>query len=407
MSMPRVYVRDGSRATIGVMSNWTELQYIQRRNEPGRWTITTSSVHDADLISPPMDGAGVLDGARGVIIRLDGDDGEPITLASGWLEGYPLEKNENGATTWIAAGFDDTVLLQDSLGWPLPGEPIEEQVERDDVREGQASDRIRAYALANISQRLQIPGFGTGSEWHRLGPEGTSRSRFDNLLDIAKEAAGKDLNFRVIQQETDSRTLLLEQWVPPDKRLEVQFSPQLGTVTGWEHTYEPVESSRVILGLAGEDEDRVFREYSGHITEQELGGVRKIETFEDKRDIATLDDEGDPVDGWEQEAMDHARTYLEERRLRPRFTFTLTGGPGMRAGVNFNAGDLVRAYKTITPNGEPIGLVEDLITETSTTWNADGEKCEVRIGGEDGFGLRTERKLRRAMQRIRFLERQK
>lgn len=379
MSDVEVYIRRADRQTTGSTSRWTSLTLVQRRNDVGTWTLVTSSPEDAQALSPVVDAAGDIVQPRGVIIRRDDGTGGQITVASGWCDGLPNVVQSNGRTEWTFTGWDDTVLLADTECWPLPSAPVTAQTDAYDVRTGPRSNRIRDYWIVNVENRLAIPGAVGGNQLN-LGSTGTSRARFRNLLELAQEIAGRETNFAVRQRDSD-RALFLFQGLPIDKRLAVQFSPQLGTVHGWSYTATPAEATRVVIGAGGEGAARGFREYVNGAEEASLGGVRKIERFKDRRDLDITNPE--PGDDWLAEAAEDAAEFLEENRSRATFTIDATDMQGMRYGTDFAVGDLVRAYIDTDNDGQPVGLVDDLIEEATVTWSSQGERVDVRIGSLD------------------------
>lgn len=381
MTPPEVYIRGTDRRTLGLASSWVRLDLHALRNDVSRWTLVTRDAATAALLSPPTNAEGRMTGARGVIIRRGGG-----TIVSGWCDGSPNVTNDGYVTEWTFSGWDDTVIMADALCWPRPLSPIDQQTDRDHVIQGPASNRIRDYFIQNVGVRLAIPG-ATGGDQLNLGPNRKSRARFRNLLELAQSIAHRDLNFQVRQRD-GNRDLFLYQWLPVDKRpgrhpKPVVFSPALGTVHGWSHEFTPATATRVVVGAGGEDEQRGFREFIGHVSEEELAGVRKIEKFEDRRDLSLTDEDDNPSDEWVDEAREDASEKLAEATSRATFTINITGQPGYEYGIDYTVGDLVRAYIDQDANSQPIGLVDDLIDEVTVTWSAEGEQAEIRVGSPD------------------------
>src|SRR5690606_33266971 len=105
--------------------------------------------------------------------------------------------------------------------------------------------------------------------------------------------------------------------------------------------------------------------------------------------------------GWEDEALDAAREFLDESTSRASFSIELSPGPDLRYGIHYEVGDLVLAYIGQDENSQPVGLIEDLIEEAEITWNEEGERAAVNIGG-----AATETTNRRLERWIRLLQRQ-
>lgn len=380
MADVEVYVRGPVRATAGLLASWSSLTLVQRRNDVGRWTLTLPLADEA-ILAP----------GTGVVIRRDG-----TTLASGWRWPHYSVAVRGAEREWTVSGWDDTVILADTLCWPRPQSAIGSQVDRDNIATGAASTRVRTMFQRNVVDRLVVPGANQGTD-PVVGPSGTSRARFRQLLELAQEACGTAVNFRVVQRDSDN-ALALEFREPEDLRLAVQFSPDVGTVHGWELSDAGPEVTRVIVGAGGEDVDRLFRQRTS--TDLGLAGsresdwqhVRRIEEFHDARGL-------DPA---EPSTPDEADAQADEELLRGRarqsFNLTVSDVPGQRYGVDYLVGDLVRAYAEDVP-------VDDLVEQVEVTWDADGgERTTVWVGpvdDPDEADARRERSLRR---RIRQLE---
>lgn len=389
-----VYIRDRNRRTIGMTTSFESLDLSQRRCDFGQWTLVTRSADDAEMLRRSSPGYAA--GPRGVIIKNHG-----VTVDSGWANLQVDTVHTEGRTEYTIRGFTDTVLMADTECRPKPDAPITAQSDAYDVRSGPASNRIRDYLIANTANRLGILGVAGGNQLN-LGPIGTSRARNIGLLELAQGIAGRSLNFQIRQRDSDG-LLFLYQWVPVDRRADVVFSPATGTVHGWSHTSTPAEATRVVIGAGGEGAARGFREYV-NLTEEDLwAGVRKIERFKDRRDLDIANPQ--PGDDWETEAGTDAAEFLNEAASRATFTLDATG-TGYALGRDVVVGDLVRAYRGLDGNGQPIGLVDDLLQEGHTTWTKESERTRFRVGSYDDLRLaaRIEKVLRQIGRRISAVE---
>ena len=390
----QVYVRDMNRETIGMLTSWVSLNVVARRNDVGTWTLVTQSPDEASLLSPPVNSAGQLTGNRGVILRREDDNGEPFTFFSGWLSKDPDIEHSGGRTTWTFTGYDDTRLLLQALCWPKPTAAANQQTDTHDRRTGPASNRIRDYFIVNVVTRMGVPGAAGGSQLN-LGPSGVTQARFIGLLELAQTIAGRTLNFTVRQRDTD-KALFLYQWLPQDKRLSVQFSPALGNVQSWKRTSTETAVNRVIIGAGGEMELRVFRQFQD-TSDMAIWGL--IEQFKDRRDVTPTDPNIEEIlqaDGLE---------FLDENKGRSTFTIDIDGTPDARPFVHFAPGDRVRAYIDQDENGQPLGLVDDLIEQIEFEFSAEGERGSVQIGKPDQtLDDRFAARLRLDTRRLSFLE---
>lgn len=382
-----LYARQSDRSTGGLLTSWSQLSLIQRRNDVGRWLLTLHSADDAALLGQ----------GSGLVIRRDGE-----VLDSGWR--WPkYDITATGADVrWLIGGDTDTVIMQDTLCWPQPTQPIGSQTDRDFVTalNVPASNRVRTFFLANTVNRLAVPGAAVEPPAH-LGPQGRSRARFRELLDLAQEICGQDVNFQVRHRASD-RALVLTFWEPEDKRLDIQFSPEVGTVHAWTFADAGPESTRVIIGCGDEEEGRVFRQRTASQAglvgsrESDWGNVRRRETFLDARDLKPDDEEVD----LENEARNRGDAELTDKRRRQSFSVDVTDLPDEQTfGTHFGVGDLVRAYAV---PGVP---VDDLIEQVEWTVDADGgERTKVWIGPVDDPQERNARRERDMRRMIKNLE---
>lgn len=384
-----VTIRNENRRDAGQITTFESLQLLQRRCDAGRWTLVTKNPRDAGALWPKMDSEGKITANRGVILRRS--DGY---LASGWQDRPPTVVNDGKTTTWTFQGWDDTYLMYRALCYPLPTAPVTAQTDAHHVVTGSASERIREYFRANVVARRAIPGADAGATT-AIGPAGETQLRFDRLLTAAQVIAGRELNFRVVQR---GASLVLEQWAPVDKRSSIVFAPEAGTVTGW--SFEPTESkaNTVVVGAGGEMALRGFREYSDSDDSDAWG---PIEEFKDRRDLSLENPD------WFLVAEADARQFLAESVSRNTFKITLKGSPKRRYGIDFIVGDRVRAYIDTDDDGQPVGLVDDLVEEATTTWSSAGEVCNVVIGSANNPQNPVQwlsQRLLLAMDRIRQLE---
>lgn len=237
-----IYTRGMDRRTTGMLSNWTSLSLVIRRNGVSKWTITVPYTEDVKLLGP---GSGV------IITREDG-----TVLLSGWRWPEYQITTRGSQSELILSGWDDTVMMEDTLCWPRPQSPISGQIDKDHIVTGRASTRIRTYFNSNVIGRLAIPGATLDTD-PVAGRIGKSRVRFTQLLEHAKDIAALDLNFRVVQDPSGT-DLVLKVWEPLDQRLSVQFSPHIGTVTEWMMSDSGPSATRAIIGCGDEAEGRLF-----------------------------------------------------------------------------------------------------------------------------------------------------
>jgi len=390
----QVYVRDSNRQTFAELTTWSTVTVIGRFNDVGQWTLITENPLEAQALTPPTNSLGQITARRGLIFRREDTAGTPQTFMSGWLSKEPDVESSEGQTQWTFNGYNDTNLLRNALCWPRPTAAATAQTDSHDIRIGPISNRIRDYFIANVVTRQGVAG-ATGGSQVNLGASGITKARFKGLLELAQELCGRAINFEIRQRDSD-QALFLYFWLPEDKRLSVQFSPSLGTVQAWSRSSSETTCNRVILGAGGEMELRVFRQFQDA---EDISDWGPIEVFKDRRDLSpedpTLEDEL-TVDGL---------TFLDESKGRSTFTIDVSGAPGSLPWVHFRPGDRVRAYIDTDDNGQPVGLVDDLVWQVDAEWSAEGESGTVQIGNpEDVPDETTARTIRKTIRRVNDLE---
>lgn len=367
----QVILRGPQRQNLGDCTTWASVSVVARRNDLWQWTLVTSNPADAALMLPATNTAGKITSNRGVILRRIQPDGSAVTFMSGWQSKYPDVSTDGGLTTWTFTGYDDTKLLASATLWPKPDAAVTAQTDTHHRISGPASNRIRGYAIANLVTRLGVDGFSTGSQLN-LGPSKPSQARFDDFLPFAQNIAGRALNFQVRQRDSDS-DLFLYQWLPPDRRSSVRFSPALGTVTAWSSASTEPTVNVVIVGAGGEGVLRRFRRY---VDQASINVYGPLEVFKDRRD---LNPDEDP--DWELQAEVDALEILEEGAARSTFQIDIQGADGARPFVDYVPGDRVLAYADADEAQQPIGpVVDDLVEEIQVTYSAEGEQGTVRVG---------------------------
>lgn len=393
--LPQVYVRDSDRATVGDAPTWRSLTVVKRLIEVGRWTIELADVSVWQLFNEAVNEGGW---PRGVIILRDGQ-----VICSGWAD-EAKNQNENGRPGWYISGWDDNDYLWKCLAWPSPSNSISSQGAHHTVT-GPAETRFKTYAQANLVDRLDVPGVVVAEDLGR-GSSGKTKSRFKKLLEIAHDLHIQT-NLVFTAQQNLSREIVVDVRERRDRRLDIQFSPDVGTTPSYGYTTKAAGYTRVIVAAGGELENRGLRLVAD---EPSQNRAMRPELFVDARgiDIAEPD--------WEIEADERGQEALDEHRARATFPITVKEAPGLRYGPDyvldgipmkgFLEGDLVRAWLT-HDQGPTDPRVDDVVTEVELSWRNGQPFADVTasIGPKDdqeGIDARRERDLRR---RISSLER--
>jgi len=364
---------DGSIASE--LTSWDQLDVVVRWRDVGRWTLVTD---DPDSVSF------FTDRRTGIVVKR----GDTVVL-SGPRDYMQLE-SRGGVVTATLGGPDDTIKLADTLAWPLPASAVTAQTDRDDKRTGTAEALIRAYLSANRVTRMGDPiTLGTSGD---LGTSRTYRARFTNMLELVQAVVSSDaaLGFRLAQL-TD-RTIGLQVWLADDRTSIGPLLDGAGGMTDWTYVEQAPEVTRVIVGGGDEGSARMFRQRINTAAETEW--ARKVEAFEDRRDVKPSDDTATA------ELLETADEKLAEGGPSQSLRVQVSDALGIIYGVDLTVGDLVRVY--------PAGVqVDDRITEATLTVTRDqGEVTTLWVGLKDADpDERVEERARSLRRRLEQLER--
>lgn len=351
-----VEVRNGSFERVGqlVSADLNGLTAVLRYNNVGSWSISLPFDHRlVDELRAP---------SAGIIISL-GDN----VIFSGYTTSAKLEQSqENPLGDWIIEGVDDSVILAEHLAYPLPSvADVTLQTQANDHRTGYAETVIKGFVEDNISAGAgtvrALPHLSVETDLMR-GTAVTGTARFTNLQDLIYGLAQTGgIGYRVEQVGDGVQFQVFE---PVDRSQTIRMDLDNGKLTRTEYVYGQPKATRVIVGGAGEAEERVFYEGSNATSlAAETAWARRVEKFIDSRG-------GDAADVLEQSA---AEALVDEGKTIVNMSVTPSDDQTMRFGVDWNLGDRV----TIV-----VGLVEStaVVTEVGINVAEDG----VRIGATVG-----------------------
>ncbi len=215
-----------------------------RLNDLGTWTMELpAETHAARHLVP----------RAGVVLTRDG-----VVVFSGPIRA--IEERHTATGTLLAVtGIDDTGQLSERDVWPDPaGPPF---ATSHDVRTGPAETRLHQYvsfhAANNALARRNIEGLSIGTDSGR-GAVGTTRARFDNLLELLQKIAAPDgLVFTVLQIEGEFQ---FQTRLARDLRSSVVFSLDRGNLASAVMTDEAPVANRMIAGGDDAGTRRAFAE---------------------------------------------------------------------------------------------------------------------------------------------------
>lgn len=263
-----VFVRDNQTGKLrGQLDTISSLQWVERWQELGTWTLEVPRGPQADLLV----------GGRGLIVEVDG---EP------WASG-PVQTATRKARSVTVSGPGDGVLLARMLARPAPLGGYNE-VERD-VRTGQASEVAAQFVDLNAGQGAVL-GRRVLAVLHQepFGPTLTAAARFEALLAVLRRVlVPEGLGFRVMMRRGQPLPVF-EVLVGRDRRRLIEFSESRETLAEDSTiTIEAPAATHAIAGGAGEGTERVFGEAVDPSTEVIWG---RTEVFVDARETdADLD----------------------------------------------------------------------------------------------------------------------
>lgn len=318
-----VEVRDRSLARRGVIRpEELNLQATLPFNDVGSWTIAIASDHPmADVLRAP---------GGGIIVSTKDD-----TLFSGPSVGPDLTaSSDDPAGTLTINGVTDSVLLEDRLAYPEPGnvDPTK-QTEAHDVRTGVAETVMRQYVSWNCGPDAPIgrrdPHLTLPADQGR-GPTVTKSARFPVLLNLVNEiAASAGLGWRVVQKGS---VRVFEVTTVADRTAAVRLSLLNNTLASQKLAISPPTATRVLVAGQGEEVDRRFYEGTTDDAEQaETDWGRRIEVFVDQRQSSDANEYKQKAD----EVLAEQGTTVVGVELVPMDNI------GMTFGTDWNIGDRV------------------------------------------------------------------
>lgn len=349
-------VRDRAGSTLGLLSDWDGLEWIDRYADVGSGKVDCEpSERNRELVRAGAviavrDDRGVLQ--AGPLV----DFGEVLTE-----RGLKLQPTWRNANEWLRRRlcFPDP-SSRIPAGGPLP--------EGSDDRRGATSSVIMGYVDANLGPSAlperRVPGLVMGRD-DGVGVVLTAdvQARFDNLLDLSRQLAVTGaVGFAL---DLDDRQYTFNTWQVEDLSADVVFSVQTHNVQASTFTVSAPSATAVIAGGKGEDLERVFAEVQSpeSLVDESVWG--RIEVFRDDRSA-----EADSL-------IAGALRDLSEKGSRVAAEFTPTNR-ALVYGQDYRLGDLVTCV--LRPG---LSVVKP-IREVSTSVSVSGGRRVRPVAGDYG-----------------------
>ncbi|WP_165498519.1 siphovirus ReqiPepy6 Gp37-like family protein [Streptomonospora litoralis] len=362
----RILVRDENRTIIGEIDDEQSLDVRVRHLDAGAWTVTVDAGSaSADLLQAGEGILFVVDGA----IKLSGPKRPDST---------EVTEEDGGRGQLTVSGVSDAATIARVI-WPAYDEPITTsgttQSSAYAVHSGAAETVIRTLvdrqagpsALADRRQDGLVLTTDQGR-----GSTVTTKLRMDALLETVHGLAESGgIGWDIIQSGSDLELVFYE---PADLAAIARFAVDLGNVTSYSYELTPPEVTDVIVGIGGEDVNRVFYRFQQR---DALWPHLIVEEFADQRQVDPSASPGDDDYVDPDEAAGQAATErLEEGRGTASVSFSPIDTEQLVAGRDYDRGDVV-TFET------EVGPVEDTIREMRYTRDTDnGQLITPSIGEE-------------------------
>lgn len=362
-----IEIRNGNYERIAqlVPQDYISAKFIPVHNGIGSWSVSIpEGVTAAELLRTP--GAGV------IVSDANG------TLFSGpMLTAKLAQSAEDPRGLWEITGVDDSVILAERLAYPDPAEDEANlQSQAFDVRTGAAETVIKEYVTANISSSA-----GTSRAVYNLTVEATAglgatvtaSARFQTLQELIyplAQAAG--LGYRVVQVADD---LVFEVYQPSDVSATVRMDVANGQLKQTGYSYSAPQATRIVVGGAGENVERLF--YDGSTSESLIAEgtwSRRIEAFIDERGTES-------PDLLEQTVI---AALVDNGKTIQNLSVTPSDYSAMRYRYDWGLGDLItvvvndiEATAVVTQVG--INVTSDGVYLAATVGNPSGTEFEDKV----------------------------
>lgn len=339
-----IMVYDKSFAFKGYIGNPISLTCTPRFNNVGTATL---EVELDNRLAPAL----LADGARLVIYK------DNLFVMSGKIT---QESAEGPAVRGVLRVYlkSDWRLLNNVLGWPVPGAALTAQTSEYYLAQGNAETIVKTVVTANMITRLGMDvTCATNANRGEVVPDGVS-FRFHTLAERlfpAIETAGVGITF-----EQSGAGIVCDVFVPPV--FETILTEESGVLQWWSWTSTDPSATRVVAGGNGDWINRAFLQVIDTALETDHNDV--VEVFQDARDA-----ENSTV------LTSRANEALAEGAPKTGFAVRLSESETFRYGKN---GLVVGAKVTISVGG--ITRTDILREVTMSYTRNDGVEVTPIIG---------------------------
>lgn len=373
-----IEVRDSNFNRVGQLTpaDLVGSTFISRFNNVGSWEVKVANGSTmGELLRTPGYGL-IVTGPNGVLI-------------SGPTTGAVLEQSvTNPLGDWKITGTDDSVILVERLAYPLPSEAdVTKQTVAHDDRTGAAEYVLKQYVDVNIGPSApaerKISNLIIQDDANQ-GEVVSGQARFITLQELFYPLAQTGgIGYTVEQSGTN---LEFQVYVPQDKTDVIRMDLENNQLTKTEYSYLSPKATRVIVGGAGEAEDRLFYEATNTEAQTaETAWGRRIETFTDARGS---DVEAGLIQTGNEVLVDNGKTIVNTSVIPADETT-------MRYGVNWNLGDTIK----VVINDLEFAAV---VTEVGISIQADGVRIQATVGTPTALSFESKLVARTNEQNVRI-----
>lgn len=295
---------------------------------------------------------------RGYHVRIQ-DDGADI------LSGIILEydtKSKDRTRTITLSGQCHLFYLDSFITLPSPDRAVDNQTARSHYQDSGPAGTIintmvnRHRGQGSIAEN-RTP-LRTDSNLIFPGGNATIRSRYENLLEVAQDAAlAGNVRFSTAIRDGVIRFIVDE---PTDRHRDIRLKEQNNALTAYELTEAAPTATRALVAGQGEGSNRLVKLVEE--PEPNPWGV-DILTFIDRRDT---DDEDELVEAGESTLADNV--------AGASVNLTAADLPGLQYGRDFIVGDKITAQ---LEGGVP---VVDALQRAELNWSETGRTVDLHVG---------------------------
>lgn len=342
-----VFARDALNQRVGVVE-WTELNFVERHNQPGTWTLETNDAGAAQLLLEPQ---------AGIVVERNGE----VMFSGVRTAGDRIYDGQ--ARRLSLSGIDDLGRLAWRVMKPEPDTPAPPyNTASYDIRTGQASAIILGYISSNAGRTAtpdrSIYGLSNNAD-PGLGSTMTRRARWvnqqENLLAFVASVAARSTPELNIEVASVLDQLLVDVSEVRDLTRQLVYSIDAGTLRSYKLTVTAPSKNYAYVAGDGVGTARLIIEAQDSTSIADAG---RVEAFIDQRQTTSTAELRDA-------ATEAFRDGASSRTIECEIVTNVDQWP--------NTGDLV----TVVIDTEPF---VEVVRERAVMVNADGERASIVLG---------------------------